>query len=153
MLSCCSTSDAPPEPDVEAVSAEAVEDAPAESAELRQAMAGEVDYDSYFAGFQRYSDCLAAEGHGLIVHDAGGSIVDYGVPEAAVSSGADEYCYTREFAPLDSAWQIANEESSEWAELLRACLQERGVVPAATLAEMEDQRERAGVGPEECLLG
>lgn len=116
-------------------------------------MTGQIDYDTYLAGFQRYSSCLAAEGHGLVVRDAGGLIVDYGVPGAAVSSGADEYCYTREFAPLDSAWQLANEDSSEWAELLRACLQERGVVPGPSLAEMEDQRERAGVGPEECLLG
>ncbi len=115
-------------------------------------MESEVDYDSYLSGFQRYSACLEAEGYRPIVHDADPPIVNYSVSEAAVSSGVDERCYIREFAPLDSAWQIANEDGSEWAETLRRCLAERGFNPAGSLAGMEEQRTMAGISPEECLI-
>ncbi len=123
-----------------------------ESSELRQAMESEVDYDSYLAGFQRYASCLEAEGHRPIVHDADPPMIDYSVPESAVSSGVDERCYIREFAPLDAAWQIANEDGSEWADMLRRCLAESGVNPADTLAGMEEQRAAAGISPERCLI-
>lgn len=124
-----------------------------ESAELRDAMESGVDFDSYLAGFQRFSACLESEGYGLVVHDADPPVVDYSIPEAAVDAGAEERCYIREFAPLDSAWQVANEDSSEWAEILRRCLGERGLAPADSLVDMEAQRTAADISPEECLIG
>lgn len=136
------TAESPPEPQV------------TRSAELDAALArGAVDHDAYLAGFQRYSACLEAYGFALAHVGEDGPLLDYSIPADAVDSGADDECYLREFEPLDTAWQVANEDTSNWAQTARECLRERGIEPAATLAEMTEQLADAGVDHVECVIG
>ena len=48
---------------------------------------GSVSSDEYQAGFRRYQQCLADAGYELLLGDESGYLVDYSVPDAAVSSG------------------------------------------------------------------
>lgn len=149
----CTTEDRPAAPE-HVVMQDTVEPRYTQSAELEAALQnGDVGYDAYLAGFQRYSACLAAAGHTILMRgeESGQPLLQYSIPGSAVDSGADEECYHREFEPLDTAWQIANEDSSLWAETARECLRARGYEPAETLAEMNDQLAAAGIEHLECL--
>ncbi|MBD3780151.1 MAG: hypothetical protein IE923_12925 [Micrococcales bacterium] len=127
---------------------------PVESPELLAALAsGEVGHDAYLAGFERFAACLSREGHEVVVHDDSGPVVDYSIPGAAVTSGAEEDCYAREFGPLDVAWQVAQRDTSEWARVARRCLEDRGTEPAGTVDEMEQQLADARITVDECVVG
>lgn len=129
-------------------------DEPVVSQEVRDALAdGVVTYDEYMAGFLRFSACVEASGYSLVVGEESNQVIDYSVPAEAVSSGVEAECYDTEFGPIDSSWQISREDGSETAELFRRCLRERGVEPADTLAEMDQQLTDAGISVADCLDG
>jgi len=122
------------------------------SAALAESLADqEVSYDDYLAGFERFSSCMESEGYPLLIGDEVNMVVDYSVVEAAVVNGIEEYCYGREFEPLDVSWQIQREDTSEGAEMIRVCLRENGIDPAQTMAELTQQLESAGIATETCL--
>jgi len=83
----------PPQPEPSAAQAQALAD-------------GVVDEAEYRAGLARYASCLDRAGFGLIVHDDDGPLIDYSVPGDAETEGANGDCYLREFASIDSAWQL-----------------------------------------------
>ena len=146
VVGCASTS--PEEVDVPVADGGTVE-----RSEVQQAAVADSDVtlDEYREGFRRFQSCLSAEGYELHGVTIGDVLIDYGVPSAAVESGAEAQCYGAEFELLDVAWQVKNEDTSYTAEVLNKCLTDNGVVPQSTLAEMTDQLEAAGLKFEECL--
>lgn len=109
--------------------------------------------DEYQAAFQRYRGCLSAAGFELSGVEFTNSVYKFGVPNAAVEDGADDECYMSEFRYTDMLWQSSDavQNNSETAQLLRECLQERGIEPGDTLEEMDEQLREAGVEVPECL--
>lgn len=109
--------------------------------------------DEYQAGFQRYRECLSAAGFELTGVEFTNSVYEFGVPNAAVEDGADEVCYVSEFRYTDMLWQNTDavQNSSDTAQLLRECLQERGIEPRDSLEELEEQLSGAGIELPECL--
>lgn len=105
----------------------------------------EVTQDEYEAGFQRFRACMSAEGYEVIVSGEFNDTLNYAIPDAAVQSGVDEVCYTREFRLIDMAWQVAREDTSYSAQVLRDCLTENGITPEDTLKEMAQQAAEAGI--------
>jgi hypothetical protein len=123
-----------------------------QSDELRAAIAsGSVDHDDYVQGFLRYSSCLRESGHEIVRLGEKGPLLDYAIPESAVSSGDDERCYRQEFERVDDMWQLANEDASAWAETLRACLRDRGVEPEGSVPEMEQRLVDSGSDAVTCF--
>lgn len=92
-----------------------------------------VTESEYRAAFAEFVDCMDAEGFGVIINDDSGTVIDYAIPGEAVQSGAEETCYTP-FMPIDAAWQVANEDTSETALLIRECLEGLGYESDGTSA-------------------
>lgn len=112
---------------------------------------GAVTETEYRDGFARYSTCMIDAGHPLVGVDQSGTIFKYSNNSASVTSGVEGRCYAREFKLLDSAWQIQNEDTSETAALIGACLTARGIAPEPTLADRKRQLEAIPLTLEECL--
>lgn len=112
---------------------------------------GTVTQAEYEAAFRRYSACLAEEGYTVIEMGVAYDLIDARIPAEAVTSGADEKCYQKEYAQVDAAWQDAHINTSYTAEVVRSCLVNAGVAPAATLLEMQEQLGEAGIAFDECL--
>lgn len=92
-----------------------------------------VTESEYRAAFAEFLDCTDAEGFGVIINDDSGTVIDYAIPEDAVQRGPEETCYTP-FMPIDAAWQVANEDTSETALLIRECLEGLGYESDGTSA-------------------
>ena len=123
----------------------------ASSEEQTAALADDsVSSDEYEEGFRRYQACLADAGYDLLLGDGTGYLVDYSVPDAAVTSGADEACYVREFQQVDISWQLAHVDESETTQFLKDCLAQRGITPGETREEVDKQLEANGLSASDC---
>lgn len=71
---------------------------------------GAVTDAEYRAGFSTYSDCMANAGYPLVGVDTDRTIIEYSNTSAAVSSGAEQQCYSRHFLLLDMEWQVQNQQ-------------------------------------------
>lgn len=111
---------------------------------------GEISQDEYRAGFRRFQACLAAAGYEILLQGESNSTIQYSLPAAAVDSGTDAVCYDREFHQIDQMWQLAHEDTSHSADVLRECLSENGIAPKETLREMADQLADAGISQSTC---
>lgn len=133
----------------------------ADLSEVSEAQAAEVEdreatEEEYRAGYERYRRCLSARGFEVVedpVLGADGTFIGFGLTDAAVRSGADEECYEREWRYTDTLWQsrpeVQNHPSrTRW---MRDCLQERGIDPEDTAAELGEQLRQAGIQPPDCL--
>jgi major membrane immunogen (membrane-anchored lipoprotein) len=112
---------------------------------------GVVSADEYEAGYQRFVACLAKEGYTVAEQPKKGTAIQYSVPSAAVDSGKEKKCYDAEFGQLDEKWQVSNEDTSDTAIAVKACLQAKGVEPKATLNDMLDQLDSIKVTLAECM--
>lgn len=92
-----------------------------------------VSESEYRAAFETFAGCMAEAGYGLVVHDDSGIVIEYSIPGAVVGTPAESECYDP-FQPIDAAWQIANEDSTDSALLVRECLQEHGIESDGTAA-------------------
>lgn len=124
----------------------------AQSKQQRAAVSdGVVTLDEYRAGFDRYQACLARAGFELVdPHLDEHDLMDSGVPDAAVRSGVDEKCYRYNWEAVDTLWQIAHEDSSESAQIVRACLESKGVDPRDAYADNLDLMQELGIDITEC---
>lgn len=122
------------------------------SEQQRQALAdGVVTQDEYLAGFDAFAACLAEKGYPVARAGEYGRVLEFSIPAAAVSSGAERGCYGFYFELLDMRWQIANEDHSRQADRLRSCLiQVHGITPKPTLVEIIKQFEEINAKPEAC---
>lgn len=93
----------------------------------------EVTESEYRAAFDEFAACMSAEGYGVIIHDDSGTVIDYSIPGDAVTSGVEQVCY-EPFMPIDAAWQVANEDTSDYALAVRECLEELGYESDGTSA-------------------
>lgn len=122
------------------------------SAEQTAALSdGKVSQDDYEAGYRRFADCMASAGFTLLDNGVTYDLHRFGIPSEAVDSGDDKRCYSLEFEAIDSAWQIAHEDTSETAGLIKACLIAAGVAPKSTMKEMNDQLTAADLDFAQCL--
>jgi hypothetical protein len=113
---------------------------------------GEVSADEYEAGFQRYRACLQEAGYELLINGEDNDTIQYGVPDAAVTSGADERCYVGEFQEIDRMWQLAREDTSHSAQVLKDCLTANGITPEDTMEELIAQLQTANIPLESCAV-
>jgi hypothetical protein len=121
------------------------------SAEQRDAVKDRVvTPDEYHAAYRRFASCMSQAGYTLIEEGEERGVLKYSVPGTAVASGVDEKCYNQEFSAVDESWQLAHEEESEGAEVLRACLKKFGLEPGANNAERQQILEKAGHTLQEC---
>ncbi len=90
---------------------------------------GVVDEQEYADGFERYQSCMSEAGWSLVSVEETGYLIEYSVPEEAVVRGDDDRCYQREFAEVDTRWQLAHEDESYTTRLYQRCLSEAGVTP------------------------
>jgi hypothetical protein len=119
----------------------------------RQTMAladGSVSISEYQESFARYEACMSDAGHPLANITRGEELIEYSVPDEAVQSGNDDRCYQREFAGVDEAWQIANEDDSFTTRLLQACLIGHGITPFESAVDVAEQAAAAGLTPDAC---
>lgn len=112
-----------------------------------------VTANEYQAAFQRYRECLSAAGFELSDVELENGVYDFGVPDAAVQDGADEDCYEGEYYFVDMLWQTSDAilNASESTQRLRTCLQEHGVEPGDTRAEIDVQLREEAIDISECL--
>lgn len=114
--------------------------------------AGEdVTYDQYQAAFNEYRACLQGKGYEIVIHGEVNRTIQFSVPSAAVDSGADAECYDGGFALVDAAWQISQIDTSESAQILRACLIELGIEPDESYQAMNEQLFESGNDPTACV--
>lgn len=112
---------------------------------------GKVGRDEYLGGFAAYESCLNEAGFELTAIDLEATILDYAVPDEAVQAGVEEPCYRRHFALIDETWQLANVDSTETTQFLRACLEANGIEPSKDSTKLEQQvREELKISPANC---
>ncbi len=124
------------------------ESSPQQAAEIADGVATR---EEYLAAFNRFVGCMSGAGFEVLGNDTTQVIIEYAITADAVQSGADELCYVSQFRDVDTAWQLQNEDSSETARVFRECLEENGITPSATMAELTQQLEDAGISVESCL--
>lgn len=112
---------------------------------------GHVAADEYRAALERFRSCLADGGYEVLVQGEYNGTMDYSIPSAAVDSGVDGTCYEREFTQVDTAWQLAHEDTSRSAQLVRDCLESNGIALQGTLAGMVEQLREAGISTRSCI--
>lgn len=116
------------------------------------AQEGDVTETEYRDAFDDYRSCMEDHGYALIGVEQNGVVIEWMYVEEATTTGVEEDCY-EPFYPLDSAWQIQNEDTSVAARLYQQCLRRADIAPAETLAEMHEQLLAAGIDPSSCLPG
>lgn len=99
---------------------------PSETAELEN-----VTENQYRAAFEEFAACMDDAGYPVIVRDDSGTVIQYSIPGTVVGTPTESDCYNP-FQPIDTAWQIANEDTSEGALHVRVCLEEHGIDPVGT---------------------
>jgi len=113
---------------------------------------GEVDETEYTDGFERYESCMREAGWSLVGVDRTGYLIEYSVPDEAVVRGDDDRCSQREFAEIDTLWQLAHEDESYTTRLYQHCLREAGVDPAEDAAAVFAQLGEHDLDPKDCLV-
>jgi hypothetical protein len=109
---------------------------------------GKVSYDEYLAGYRRYAACTAKAGYKVTNRGEIGRVIQYSVPSEGLT--ASDKCYAQEFQEIDTSWQIANEDQSYEAQVLRTCLTQHGVTPAQSLDAMAAQLHELKVNIDTC---
>jgi hypothetical protein len=124
---------------------------PAQAAEIADRVVTEAEYD---AAFQRYGKCLRAEGFKLrTVRKTSDGVYDFAIPDAAVTSGAEDRCGSKEYYLVDMLWQLAKEAENGNPEMerLRACLREWGITPSEDDDEIIPQMRDVDKTPMDCM--
>ncbi|MEJ1230136.1 MAG: hypothetical protein WDM88_05160 [Galbitalea sp.] len=109
------------------------------AAQLAEVADGVVTRAEYLAAFNRYAGCLAAAGYPLGNVDESATVLDLSIPGAAVDSGVDNRCYASEWQQVDTLWQLQNWSTSASVVMMRQCLADQGITPAATEDAMWNQ--------------
>lgn len=131
------------------------QDAPFSDEQNAMLQDGEVTEEEVHSGFERYRSCLRSEGYELDFVRQNGAFIDFGIPDAAVVSGADAVCYASEYAGVDGVWQLSHSEQREYTSRLIACVEDNGVdisamQTALTVTDLEQVLIGAGIDPADC---
>ena len=124
----------------------------AQAAEIEDRVATE---EENRAAYERYRQCLSAAGFEISkdpMLKPDGTFMNGGLSDAAVQSGVDQECYEREWYMTDMLFQSRPEfqnhpSRTQW---MRDCLEERGIEPDETAAELFEQIRQAGISVVEC---
>lgn len=112
---------------------------------------GSVTIDEYESAFRDYASCMNEAGFSVAQHepDANG-VINYSISNEAVANGVDDECYDEHYNAVDTAFQVAREDSSSSAESLRECLRAEGIDPAETMTALLKQFESRGLDLGDC---
>jgi hypothetical protein len=124
-----------------------VQQSPAQRAALAD---GNVTRDEYIAGYNRYSGCMSALGHPIGTVPESAVEISYAIADEGVNSGADATCYRREFAAVDTGWQIEVEQTPIAVASMTDCLVRLHQVPGATPELMIHQLDTVSLGLVTC---
>lgn len=110
---------------------------PSQSAAQIAALAdGEVTREEYEAGFQRYVDCMAADGYEVSSIEMGEQRIDYAILGDSVLDGTDDRCYGAEYKELDIEWQTEHEDNADVERTLRQCFADAGIPMEGTFEDI-----------------
>jgi hypothetical protein len=109
---------------------------------------GEITPDEYEAGFQRFRACIEAGGYEVITTGEFNDTIEYAV--LAEARELNEACSELEFRQIDRMWQLAREDTSWSAQVLKDCLTRNGISPEDTMEELVEQLENAGIPIDSC---
>lgn len=134
--------------------AETPSDLPSEAAVSQQQVDalrdGDVTWDEYQTGFAGYQACLSKEGYELVDPHITDDLMEFAVPGAAVSSGADDTCYQYNWSKIDDVWQVAHQDTSASARLVAACLEANGITHRQKYTDNVDLLGENGIDVSEC---
>jgi hypothetical protein len=119
-----------------------------QSAALEDSVVSREEYDE---GFRRYQSCLSTAGYELVDVKEEYQVITFGIPASAVDSGVDADCYDKEFAQVDSTWQLSVEDQGKYATIFGQCLADAGLDSGGTKVEKEQRLESAGITIDDCL--
>jgi len=126
-------------------------DEPSISRQQKEALKGGViTWDEYQTAFKAYQACLSKKGFQLVDPHFKNDLMDFGVPAAAVDSGADDKCYSYNWAQVDQAWQIAHEDTSESAQIVANCLRAKGITPVEKYTDNLELLKHNGIDVGDC---
>ncbi|MGO4536735.1 hypothetical protein [Leifsonia sp. 2MCAF36] len=111
---------------------------------------GRITWDEYQSAFKAYAACLTKKGYELVNPQVKDDLMDFGVPGAAVESGADETCYAYNWGQVDGVWQIDHEDTSESAQIVAHCLQVNGYTPAEKYQDNLELLKTHGIDIADC---
>lgn len=120
---------------------------PIQSSELSN---GTVTFDEYQAAFRRFTACAQQAGFNVSVGSLQYNVYNYRLTEAAANSKQVEHCYDFEFGQVDTAWQVANENTSSTSVHLSECLKKQGIPVPSTVKKMVELLEQASIDPTTC---
>jgi hypothetical protein len=120
----------------------------AQQAEMADGVVTEAEYQAAFA---RFSQCMTDAGYPLGGVGQMGYLINYYSSDAAYTAGVDRQCYESEFMQVDSTWQVAHEDESETATILRRCLEENGIPAPEHMEDIHAALDDAGISFEECV--
>lgn len=106
-----------------------------------------VTAEQYEASFTKFAECMRRSGVAMVAQETVGGVHYFSFPSEA--QAGYEACYSS-FAEIDVAWQLQNEYNNPTQVALRACLEEAGVTPGKTVAEVWDQVQRNSIDPVAC---
>ena len=113
---------------------------------------GVITEDEYSAGWRRFVTCLADKGYTVMELGRPSTVYEGGIPDAAVKSGADEYCYSREYSNIDAIWQGENPARTIASDRMIACLTAAGVEDTSgNENELQQKMVDSGLSIGECI--
>lgn len=111
---------------------------------------GTATNEEYQASFERFVACAAEAGFTISSTGISYGVIDYQMTTDASESPEVQSCYAFEFEQVDQMWQVQNEDRSETAEMLKACLSAEGLQVPEHLAERRQAVEEAGLSFDYC---
>ena len=109
-----------------------------------------VTSDEYHAAFDRYRECLADAGYKVVIAPDFNGILQYSIPTEAIEAGVDDPCYAREFDKVDLMWQLAHEDTSYSAQVIRNCVIANDLPPHDKMADNISELKNADINLDTC---
>lgn len=119
-------------------------------AQLRAVESGEGTAAEYEQAFREFQSCMSEGGFDVSVSGVTGEVYDYSFPQAAAGAGVYDRCYEFHFSEIDLLWQIAHEDLSPTTDLIKRCLQDRGIEPQETALQVNEQLREHGISFGDC---
>jgi hypothetical protein len=111
---------------------------------------GVVSWDEYEAGFTAYRTCLGKHGYKMLDPHVEGDLFEFSVPLDADDSNVDQKCYSYTWSRVDDEWQLAHEDTSPSAQVVKNCLLQLGRTPSSSFQSNVRLLQESGMRVEDC---
>ncbi len=123
----------------------------AQSSDQAAALAdGSVTFEEYQAGYERFVNCAAEQGHTITYMSTTGNVIDYAMSTSSADSPEVQGCYSREFEGVDIGWQVSQDDNSETSQIMARCLEQWGMPVPETMAERMRALDAEGINFATC---